>query len=105
MVPFFRNSASSKFSDLLVFTFDKNHLGFAEKVLGTKLLYGFHVAFAMAIVSQKLFKSDIKLVLSNKTSFFKISFFLRTTCKVKDKFKSIEDSLFRLKTTACHKPL
>ena len=75
MVPFFRNSASSKFSDLLVFTFDKNHLGFAEKVLGTKLLYGFHVAFAMAIVSQKLFKSDIKLVLSNKTSFFKISFF------------------------------
>ena len=79
MVPFSRNSASSKFSHRLVFTFEKNHLGFAElppkKVLGTKLLYGFYVAFAMALVSRKLFKSDVKLVLSNKTSFFEISLF------------------------------
>ena len=59
MVPFSRNSASSKFSHRLVFTFEKNHLGFAElppkKVLGTKLLYALHFVFAMALVSQKLF--------------------------------------------------
>ena len=58
LAPFSRNGATPIFSHLLILTYEKNHLGFAElfpeKALETKLLYAsLHVFLATGAASQK----------------------------------------------------
>ena len=68
MVSFSRNGVTPIFSHFLVLTYENNCLGFVElfleKTLETNLLYAsFYVFLATAAASQKLFQSDVKLIL------------------------------------------